>query len=86
MIGRDIPLSRSKCWMYVGTKWAVKKPINVEFIGFLASLAGFEPTTYRLGELQLRMAHKARRRLDKTQKASNLGKNRHCLLCSFKSL
>ena len=26
--------------MYVGTKWAVKKPINVEFIGFFGVPGG----------------------------------------------
>ena len=40
MIGRDIPLSRSDCWMYVGTKRAVKKPINIEFIGFFGVPGG----------------------------------------------
>ena len=39
--------------------------------GLLARHTGFEPVALRLGELQLRMALKARRRLDKTQKASN---------------
>ena len=51
-----------------------EKPENALFSGFLASPARFERAASRLGELQLRMAHKARRRLDKTQKASNLGK------------
>ena len=32
------------------------------------------------------MAAKARRCLEKPKKTSNLGKNRHCLLYSFKSL
>ena len=61
-------------------------PRKRSVFGGLASPARFERAAFRLGELQLRMALKARRRLDKTQKASNLGKNRHCLLCSFKSL
>ena len=51
-----------------------EKPENALFSGFLASPARFERAAFRLGELQLRMALKARRRLDKTQKASNLGK------------
>ncbi len=52
----------------------------------MSSPAGFEPTAFRLGELQSRMAAKARRCLEKPKKTSNLGKNRHCLLYSFKSL
>ena len=60
--------------MYVGTKWAVKKPINIEFIGFLASLAGFEPTTFRLGELAFQVIKKPGQYLEKLDFSSNLGK------------
>ena len=61
-------------------------PRKRSVFGGLASPARFERAASRLGELQSRMAAKARRCLKKPKKTSNLGKNPVCVLCSFNSL
>ena len=54
-----IPLSRSNCWTHVGVKWAIKKPINVVFIGFFGVPGGILTLACGLAQGSALNAHRA---------------------------